>query len=1166
MTSKKARHFVAIFVPLGLITLSAFIIWKFPHQEIAHTLVFALLLLAILANNLIPRTRATLVTASLATAALLTTEIVTATLPESSELLYVACLWLVSILLLWEQKPNLIDLDELKSALHHGPTGMLITDLHGTILSASEQLAQVMRVAPSTMVGSPISDYVDHSVWEFIADREQDLLAGDSIELDFDVTHSDGQTHSLIGHGKIAHDRSGVPRYYVIQVADLSRERAAKRALLVASQQMHKILRSSSDLALVTDHKWMVTFVNEQVEAFVGAPSSEVVNTPVYECVDVSDRKRFIEALQEFAQQELREIEVEDLHLVAAPELTVTAHIVRLTEQNTADCAIVFDTSARVAANKDGYESNAQLSQVFYNSPDAILIYRADDNTILDFNEGFTRLLGYHREDAIGESINDIVFIHNPTERELLIEKINAEREVLDFETILKTANGDLAHAEISLRYIEFDNQLCLLCIGRDITKRVSAEVALVETEEKFEKVFTQSPDGMVILRQSDGVITDLNEAIRTRSGYKRSELLGSSIYTTQVIDADQLSEVTAGLATTRMLANKSVNLRAKSGEVVPCLISASLLELSGENYVMIIAKDISKQRKTEERLRRSEERFRGIFENAPIGILLIDMQGRVFQANHTAAELLAYDEADMNGLHVSRLVPTEERQTLKDHLTTLDIDHESSMREERRMVCQNGLEVWTNFHVVLQRNGKGEPLYYIIQVADISDLKRGQKRMEQMAFYDTLTNLANRRLFQERLGHAIERSVRSRKTSALLYLDLDNFKRVNDTLGHQVGDHLLREVAERLQDCVRKEDTVGRTGGDEFNILLDDVNTPADAGLVAQKILNHLREPIQVSGHPLIVTTSIGITTLPTDGLDPNLLMRNADLAMYRAKERGRNNYQFYSDDMNTNAVSRLRTEYEIRQALDNKEFELFFQPKVSIQSCEIIGFEALIRWNHPERGVLSPDEFIEIAEDTGSIIDIGSWIIEEACRACATLNENHRTPVSIAVNISPRQFRDPNLVTTVRKNLREAELNAADIEIEITETMLMHDVEAAQETVLRLSELGVRLAIDDFGTGYSSLNYLKRFPINTVKVDKSFVLDLPSNTDDMAITRAVIAMAHQLKMEVVAEGVETAEQFEFLAKQKCEYAQGWLFSKAVPLEEAAKLLEQDLSIVSES
>ena len=592
-------------------------------------------------------------------------------------------------------------------------------------------------------------------------------------------------------------------------------------------------------------------------------------------------------------------------------------------------------------------------------------------------------------------------------------------------------------------------------------------------------------------------------------------------------------------------------------------LISATVLELRGEAHLMVIAKDISKQRATEERLRRSEERFRGIFENAPIGILLVDMDGQIFQSNHTAAEMLAYDTQHMYGIHISRLVPDQDRSPLKDALGSLQNTDIVTHKSEHRLICQNGLELWSNVNIVLQKGGGDEPLYYIVQLADISDIKRGQAQMERLAFYDTLTNLANRRLFQDRLEQTIERCQRYGSNAALLYLDLDNFKRVNDTLRYQAGDNLLCEVAARLSGCVRKEDTVGRPGGDEFAIVLNGVSTPADAGAVAQKIINKLREPITIGKHPIIVTTSIGITVFPIDGTDANVLMQNADLAMYKAKERGRNNCQFYSEDLNANKENRLCTEYDIRQAITGQQFELYYQPKVSLKTHQIVGVESLIRWNHPTRGLLAPDEFIPIAEDNGSIIEIGTWVIEEACRACNTITRSTGAPLDVAINILPRQFRDPDLVTTMRRSIREQNLQPNNIEVEITETMLMQDVEAAQATVVKLSELGVKLAIDDFGTGYSSLNYLRRFPIDTVKIDRSFVMDLPSNTDDLAITRAVIAMAHQLKMEVVAEEVETKDQMDFLAAEECEYAQGYLFSKAIQLPDLITLLQNKVAVI---
>jgi diguanylate cyclase (GGDEF)-like protein len=415
--------------------------------------------------------------------------------------------------------------------------------------------------------------------------------------------------------------------------------------------------------------------------------------------------------------------------------------------------------------------------------------------------------------------------------------------------------------------------------------------------------------------------------------------------------------------------------------------------------------------------------------------------------------------------------------------------------------------------------------------------------------------------LFSLRLEQAINHAVRSESFAALLYLDVDQFKRVNDTLGHEAGDELLCEVGRRLTDCVRREDTVARLGGDEFAILLFDVRHPSDAGTVAEKILERIRHPLTIAGHGLVVTASIGVTIAPADSNEPNVLTKNADLAMYRAKDRGRNNFQFYAEEMNTRAVARLKTENELRQGLDAGQFELYYQPKVRLSDNRILGIECLLRWHHPERGFLTPDKFIDIAEESGVIIELGAWVVTEACRATEQLSRETGLELEVAVNISPRQFRDPKLVATIRRSLREARLKPFQLELEITETMLMSDREAATTTAHKLHDLGVKLAIDDFGTGYSSLNYLKRFPINTVKVDRSFVMDIPSNTDDMAITAAVIAMAHRMNLEVVAEGVETPAQVSFLVEHRCEYGQGYYFSKPVTFEGVQQLIAANRS-----
>ncbi|MEZ5559869.1 MAG: EAL domain-containing protein [Pseudomonadales bacterium] len=802
--------------------------------------------------------------------------------------------------------------------------------------------------------------------------------------------------------------------------------------------------------------------------------------------------------------------------------------------------------------------------RIFHTSPDGILIVRNEDGVVVDFNQGFTRLFGYTREQAIGRSIAQLDLWVTEDARFQVLERLRQNPAGVDLEAQLKGADGVLRSMEISLRYVELAGELCVLCMGRDITKRLEAESAARRSEEKFARVFSESPDGIVILRQSDGVICDANDAFVRACGYGLDELLGHPMAEFDpVVEPAELERALLNLSEHGKLSNQEMLFRGKSGHLIPAILSAAVMDIDGESSLLCIVKDISELRHAQEQQRRSEERFRGAFENAPIGILLLDTRGYVFEANRFASELLQYPVAKLEGLHISRLVPPDQRAELKTGLQRLISGREHNTRGERRLVCASGVEVWTNCHIVMQRNEDGEPLYCIMQIADITEMKDSQRKMEQLAFYDTLTGLANRRLFNDRLTQAVEHCRRNRQKAALLYLDLDQFKRVNDTLGHEAGDALLREVADRLLRCVRKEDTVSRSGGDEFTILLYDVQSPSDAGFVAEKILQALREPVDISGHRLVVTPSIGIATIPSDGVEPNGLLKNADLAMYRAKENGRNNYQFYSEDLNVAAVQRLRTEYELRRALERGEFELHYQPKVRLTDLALMGVESLLRWQHPERGQLSPIEFMSVAEETGVIVDIGAWILEEACRAGQVMIDQRGAPLSIAVNISPRQFRDPNLVTTIRRCVRESGLDPACLELEITETMLMHDVELAAETIRRLSELGIRLAIDDFGTGYSSLNYLKKFPISTVKVDRSFISDIPGSADDVAITSAVIAMAHRLNMEVVAEGVETREQLEFLQEQQCEYGQGYLFSRAQPLSEMRRMLSPRLRLL---
>ena len=432
----------------------------------------------------------------------------------------------------------------------------------------------------------------------------------------------------------------------------------------------------------------------------------------------------------------------------------------------------------------------------------------------------------------------------------------------------------------------------------------------------------------------------------------------------------------------------------------------------------------------------------------------------------------------------------------------------------------------------------------------ELSERKRVERRLAVLAHFDTLTRLPNRNYFNQRLT-AVLAAAASDQLVALLFLDLDNFKIVNDTLGHQLGDQLLKEVAVRLRGCIRAEDCVCRLGGDEFTIILEQVRSVESVGQVAQKVVNALSEPIILGDNEFYVTSSIGISVFPKDGNDAVTLIKNGDTAMYHAKERGKNNFQFFTSEMTDRARKRLMLETALRQALERGEFVLYYQPQVDLRTAEIVGAEALLRWQRPGVGIVGPQEVIPVAEETGLIVPIGEWILWAACSQAHLWQRAGHNSVRVSVNISARQFREHDFLRVLANVLDDTQLDPAFLELELTESALMEDVEGAIAKAQDLRAMGVNLSIDDFGTGYSSISYLQRFPISDLKIDRSFVQDIPSNTDNVEITKAIITMARGLNIEVVAEGVETRAQMEFLAQHGCDRAQGYFIDHALPAAE---------------
>lgn len=449
------------------------------------------------------------------------------------------------------------------------------------------------------------------------------------------------------------------------------------------------------------------------------------------------------------------------------------------------------------------------------------------------------------------------------------------------------------------------------------------------------------------------------------------------------------------------------------------------------------------------------------------------------------------------------------------------------------------------------------------MQIGQFCQRKQAEERIQFLAYFDGLTGLPNRTLFNQRLQHAIAQAQRQQKNLAVLFVDLDRFKNINDTLGHEAGDHLLKEMSLRFKNCLRESDTVARLGGDEFVILLEDMTDPQYAAHVADKIIGAALDPFTISGADYHVSASIGISTYPHDGQDVQTLMKHADIAMYLAKDHGKNNYQMYSTQINVHSFERLALESSLRSALERNELSLHYQAKAEIATGRITGMEALLRWRHPDLGMISPSLFIPLAEETGLIVPIGRWVIRTACAQNKAWQEQGLPPLRISVNLSARQFNDEHILHDVSQALRETALEPGLLEVEITESMVMHSPDKAVKLLSAMRAMGISIAMDDFGIGYSSLSQLKRLPINTLKIDRSFIKDLMMNNEDAAITGAIIAMAKSLHLNVVAEGVETEDQLLFLKERNCNEMQGYLFSKPLPADECFALLSKHNGLI---
>lgn len=609
---------------------------------------------------------------------------------------------------------------------------------------------------------------------------------------------------------------------------------------------------------------------------------------------------------------------------------------------------------------------------------------------------------------------------------------------------------------------------------------------------------------------------------------------------------------------------------RRKDGSSFPVESSVSPLITAGRRTFIAIVHDITRRRQLTAVVEEQKEFLESLVQQSAVPTFVISPKHAVLIWNRACEEMTGFTAEEMLGKDEPwKAFYARKRPVLADIVITgvpeqtQEVFNKSSfipegLQAEGWYSNLNGCDRYLVFNAAPIRNGQGELLAVIETLEDITERKRYQEQLEYQANYDGLTNLPNRNLLDDRIRQALHVSRRSNQEVAVFVLDLDNFKLINDTLGQDGGDTVLKMVAERLKGCVRSGDTVAHQGGDEFTVVISDHALPDKAALVAGKILEVIARPLRVNGHELVITGSIGISIFPKDGEDVKTLVKNAEVAMYRAKEQGRNTCQFYTGEMNARSLARMSLEHHLRRALQRDEFLVYYQPKVNLRTGRITGMEALVRWQSPEMGMISPDTFIPLAEETGLIVPLGAWVLRCACAQSKAWQDAGLPALTVAVNLSPRQFRQQDIVSLIEELLAETGLDPCFLELEITESMVMRDVDRVTAVLGDLKRLGIFLTMDDFGTGYSSLSYLKRFTFDKLKIDQSFVRDITCDPDNAAIAKAIIAMAHSLHMTVIAEGVETQGQLEYLRSHGCDEMQGFYFSRPVPAEQfAAFLLE---------
>ncbi|KOP52184.1 diguanylate phosphodiesterase [Pseudomonas coronafaciens pv. porri] len=848
--------------------------------------------------------------------------------------------------------------------------------------------------------------------------------------------------------------------------------------------------------------------------------------------------------------------------------------VMRLPEARSDFDAVILsigDITSRKQVELSLQDRESFWSDVVRTVPDHLYVQDVLSQRMIYSNHHFGHTLGYSAPElrAMGEFFWEVL-LHPEDAKSYqdmrLRQRHHGHNELLQSVLRFRDSQNNWRSFDVREQALAWDAEhrvTRIIGIAKDITEQVASSQSLRDSEQRYRMLAESISD---VIFSTDGLL-DINyvsPSVERALGYSADWIVQNG-WSAVLANRQQLAGFDALMSRIGKVLKKPRELARLRDEVTTRMFVFDCLRADGRKIpvelrvvlvwdehghfegIFGVGRDISQQRRAEKDLRMAAT----VFEHSTSAILITDPAGYIVQANEAFTRVSGYEVAQvLDQLPGMLTVETEQEAQMRHILKQLD--GRGTWEGEIRLKRRNGehYPAWVGITAVV--DDEGDLASYVCFFSDISERKASEDRIHRLAYYDALTHLPNRTLFQDRLHSALQQAERQKAWVVLMFLDLDRFKPINDSLGHAAGDRMLQEMATRLLACVDIDDTVARMGGDEFTLLLQPAIT-REAALnraihVAERILTSLVTPFVLEGREFFVTASIGIALSPQDGNELSQLMKNADTAMYHAKECGKNNFQFYQADMNATALERLELESDLRHALEQQEFTLYYQPQFSGDGKRLTGAEALLRWRHPRRGLVPPNDFIPVLEELGLVVEVGDWVLAEACRQLKHWHQARVRVPKVSVNISARQFSDGQLGKRIAGILEQTGLSPACLELELTESILMREVEEAMHILDGLKNLGLSIAVDDFGTGYSSLNYLKQFPIDVLKIDRTFVDGLPSGEQDAQIARAIIAMAHSLNLSVIAEGVETHEQLEFLRQHGCDEVQGYLFGRPMP------------------